>query len=609
MKRFAPTFRRTTLLAALLAAIGLHAAPGHAQRPDYTLDTLRVTVGSRASLAATAATRAVEVVTRADIERLPARGVSDVIARALGADLLTRSAASADLSLRGSGSEQVLVLVDGVPVRDDQTGHFTLDLAVPLDAVERVEIVRGGASALYGSSAVGGVVNVVTRGAATARARLEGGSFGSTGAGVALRAGGATARGGVSADIARSDGHRPGTDYDVRQLRADGALPLGAGLLRADAGYAWRDFGAADFYAPFPSWEETRVATASAGWAPAADAAFSIAPRVAIRRHHDDFVLRRGDPTFYRNVHEGTQLNGEVVARYVGPKVGLSAGGEAERSSLESTNLGTRAERRGAGFAELALTPAAAVTLTTGARYDRHEAFGGFLSPSLAAGWAVTPGLRLRAAASRGFRAPTWTDRFYSDPANLGDPDLRPERFTAAEIGFRASPRAALTLDGALWLRHATELIDWVRPLGAPAGTPWQVANITEATFRGAELSARVSLPDGAALTARGAWIDVETPAVPGRESKYALRPLSHTVALGADAPLGARLALAVETAHARRTGNDAWLRVDARVRLDAGHGFELRLDGSNLTDARPTDVTGLPAAGRAFSAGVVARR
>src|SRR5690606_16014980 len=109
------------------------------------------------------ATRAVQVITADDIRRTPARTVAEVLAWTLGADVLSRSPAQTDLALRGGTFGQVLVLVDGVRMSDPQTGHFNLDLAVPLGEIERIEVLRGGASTTYGSDAMTGVVNVVTR--------------------------------------------------------------------------------------------------------------------------------------------------------------------------------------------------------------------------------------------------------------------------------------------------------------------------------------------------------------------------------------------------------------------------------------------------------------
>jgi iron complex outermembrane receptor protein len=125
-----------------------------AQRP-VPLDTLRVTTSSRASAEMATATRAVEVITAAQIRRLPARSVAEVLQWALGVDLMPRSPALFDVAVRGSSFEQVLVLVDGIRMSDAQTGHFDLNLAVPLDQVERIEILRGPASTLHGADAVG----------------------------------------------------------------------------------------------------------------------------------------------------------------------------------------------------------------------------------------------------------------------------------------------------------------------------------------------------------------------------------------------------------------------------------------------------------------------
>ena len=163
----------------------------HAQTPVH-LDTLEVTVSSRVSPGLSARTRTLDVITREELAGLPARSVGDLLRWANAVDLQQRSGAQADVSLRGAGFEQVLVLVDGVRVSDVQTGHFDLDLTVPLDRIERVEILRGPASSLFGADAVGGVVNVVTRSRAravgsstadearppTGSARAEGGSFG-----------------------------------------------------------------------------------------------------------------------------------------------------------------------------------------------------------------------------------------------------------------------------------------------------------------------------------------------------------------------------------------------------------------------------------------------
>jgi iron complex outermembrane receptor protein len=595
--------------AALLACAMIWLAPAGstaAQRP-IPLDTLHVPAGSRLTAGVARVTRSVDVFDREAIEALPARSVTDIITRGMGVDLLARSPAQADLSIRGGSFEQVLVLVDGVPVNDRQTGHFHLDVAVPLDAVERIEILRGPASAVYGSSAVGGVVNIVTRRRiAEFSARAQGGSFGAF-------AFGAEAGGSVNAMSIRigaehdaADGHRAGTDHAITQARVSLDAPIARGSLRADAGFAARDFGASEFYAPFDSYEETRTATASAAWR-SRPARLVIEPRVSFRRHDDDFILQRADPSFYRNVHITNETDAELVARWqAGPRIAIAGGGSANRSTIDSNSLGERVERRIAGFAEAAIGDVAAGLLTLGVRLDDHSAFGSFLSSSAAAGYRASPALRVRASAASGFRAPSWTDRYYEDPANIGSPDLEVERFWTAELGVEATVGRS-TLDVAGFIRHAGDLIDWGRPSDDPDTAPWRTLNVEEAVFRGVEATARIRV-NTATVTGRGSLLSFDADESDGFVSKYALQPLTRSASLEVAVPLTTHASLALRGATSRRADDETWTVLDARASLTA-FGVRFFADATNLFDTSWLDVSAQPAAGRAFSIGARVRR
>jgi vitamin B12 transporter len=592
-------------VATLATAMALMPVVAAAQQP-LPLDTVRVTVGSRLVAGAAATTRGVDVLDRAALEALPARTVSDVLARALGVDLLARSGAQADLSIRGSSFEQVLVMVDGVAVNDDQTGHFHLDQAVPFDAIERIEVLRGPASALYGSSAIGGVVNIVTRRARNeVTARTQVGSFGATSvaAGMALAGDGFGLR--FGADHDRSDGHRPGTDHAVTQVRLATNAPLAGGILAADVAYAARDFGADGFYAPFNSYEETRTRTAALRWSGAVGG-LTLEPRIAHRSHDDDFVLRRDDPAFYRNFHRSDRTTGELVARWL-PAAGLqlAAGAEVARGSLRSGTLGDRGESRSAVFAEVASGATADRLLTVGIRVDRHAAFGSFVSPSIAGGWRVASGLRIRGSAGAGHRAPSWTERYYRDPVNIATPDLGVERFRSAEGGvevFRAATRMELTA----FARRSSDLIDWARPAADSSG-PWRTLNVERATFRGAAAAVYTRVRS-IAVTGRAALLAVTADAASGMVSKYALRPLTESVSLEAIVPLPAAIAFSVRASHHRRAGNRDWQLMDLRLSRTS-RDVQLFVDVTNAADARYVDIAGMPAPGRAFGVGARLRR
>jgi outer membrane cobalamin receptor len=594
---------RTHIFALALLPLASAAA---AQQAGVPLDTLEVRVGSRASSALPAATRAVEVITAEQLRAAPVRSVPDALAWALGVDLMPRSPAQADVALRGSSFEQVLVMVDGVRMSDSQTGHFDLDLAVPLEQVERIEILRGAASALYGADAMGGVVNVVTRSRGPAlRARAEAGSFGTGILALAARAGkSGGVRGDLAAELSRSEGHRPGTDHRALQLRGALALPLAGRTLRADLGWGGRDFGAEGFYGPYPSYEETRVATAVLAWVAEAGARSAVEPRLSVRRHDDDFVLRRGDPGFYRNLHTSWQAGGEVVGRHApSPALRLAAGAEAYRDLLESTNLGDRAETRAAAFAEAGAGRPGAATLTAGARADWHSQYGGFLSPSLAGAWWPGSALRLRASLGRAFRAPTWTERYYRSPANLGNPELRPERAWSAEAGAEWSPAPGVRLGLGGFVRRTEGLIDWAHPAGAPEKAPWQTRNVEDATFRGVEAEAAADLL-GARWTVQATTLSWKAEEAEGYTSKYALRPLVESWSAAVERPLPAGLGIAARLRGARRAGEEGYVLADARLRYDPGSAG-LFLDVQNLFGEEYVDIVGKAAPGRAVYLGL----
>lgn len=591
---------------ALAAALAVAGGALGAQAPArHTLDT--VLVASRAAPSVVHLQRAVEVISREALDRQPLRTITDAIALAVGADVQRRSAAQADLSIRGSSLGQVLVLVDGVRMSDLQTAHFDLDLAVPLDAVERIEVLRGPGSALYGPDAVGGVVNVVTRrGERWQQARAHAGSFGIIGASVGAglvpgRTGATGVR--IAADAERSSGHRDGTDYEVLQVNAGVEQRIGNGVAALDAGVGVRDFGAAHFYAPAPSFERTRTQTLAMryaadvrGWRSAAVA--------STRRHTDDFILRREDPAFYRNQHETRQHALELtVRRPLGRSTDIVLGAEAFQATLESARLGNRRERRGSAFAEATIGASAGANLSAGLRVDHSTSLATVASPSLALSLPLTPRLRLRGSASRGVRAPSWTERYYVDPSSVASPDLGPERFWAGEIGARMLPSWGI-VDATAFVRRANDLIDWVKPIGAAASDPWTTANLEQATYRGVEVTVHAPDVAGFALGATATGVAFEATAADDIVGRYALRPITRSIGASIGRAVARRAHVSLDVREARRAGESRYVLAALRSSLGVRRAT-VHVDLTNLLDADYVDASAQPAAGRAVLVGV----
>lgn len=594
----------------LAGASAIALAPAlRAQQPGPThLDT--IVVASRATPGS--AGRTVDVITREMIARSPARTLSELLGTRVSVDAYTRSPAQADVAIRGSTAEQVVILVNGARISDAQSTHYALDVGVPLDAIERIEILRGPGAALYGPNAIGGVIDIVTRDAASSpgtasHVSARAGSFGTVdlGADAMGSLGRTSISGAVQGD--RSDGHRPDTDYRVLQTRLDASRTLGVGRLAADASLGVRDFGASQFYSPYPSSERTGAMTGGARWTGALSR-WTVTADAHTRLHTDRFTLIRTDPSVYENRHRSWQTAGSAGARTsLSDALALALGAEAEHDQLSSARLGGRREWRGALFAEATFTPDPRVQMTVSGRDDHASTFGDFVSPSLAVSAMATRDLTMRASGARGFRSPTWTERYYTDPANVGNPALRPERFWNGEIGAHYTPHAAadvsLAIDGAAFVRQAFDLIDWVRPAGSPT-VPWHIENVDRATFRGIEGSISAMPAPRVHVSLAGSGIAFGDAAPSALVGKYALRPVTRQLTATVSAPLVGASDVTVDAMHARRASESGYATVDATVGIPVA-GVRLTLEGTNLTNASWLDASGMPSQGRALFVGV----
>lgn len=586
------------------ATLLLITTPAVAQQRPQTLDTL-IAVASRARSGDAA--RAITVITRDDIARSTARTVADLLSVQLGVDVYGRSAAQADISLRGSTAEQTLILVDGVRMSDAQSAHYALDLAVPLAGVERIEILHGSGSALYGSDAVGGVINIITRrGAIAPSGHARGGSFGTYGAGAAGGTGLGRLAVTTTAEYEQSNGYRTGTDYRIGQARLSLSTPTRTGRVDGNIGYGIRDFGANAFYAPYNSSERTGTFTADARWR-ASLGSWSLSTTASTRRHADRFTLIKENPAVYQNEHTNWQHTGEVVARTAIGGAVLAVGAEAMRATLSSNRLGDRAESRGALFAEMAVDPTPSSTLTFGLRGDRTSTFGGFVSPSLAIALPLSSSLRLHGSASRGFRAPSWTERYYVDPSSIGTADLLPEEFWSGDLGVRLASVSAVTFDVTGFARRAENLIDWVKPANSPAGTPWVATNVGEAHYRGVE--ATISYPFSPTVEASlsGSALHFDDSQGSGLSGKYALRPITRRMTAHASYSPRPAFRISFEVVGAQRATEPGYLTGNSRLEWRPGRiGFTL--DATNLGDAEWLDASGQVVAGRGLFLGATWR-
>jgi vitamin B12 transporter len=402
--------------------------------------------------------------------------------------------AQSDIVLRGGSFEQTLVLLNGLRINDSQTSHHTLDLPVPLEAMNSIQVLQGAGSTLHGVDALSGVVDFLTAAPdhASLLLRAAEGSYQSNEE--SLLAGATRGRfsGRVTADRNFSTGFM--TDRDYRNENASVESWAGTRLGISDLLFAASDraFGANQFYGPYNSWERTK------GWFASLRQELGSRTVVAFgyRRHTDDFVLLRTNPAIYENNHiDGSW---QALLRRTVPLASpslLLLGLESDGDTINSFNfsggktsyaLGVHARNRGAGYIDLDWRPAnKRWNLSAGAR---EEIFSGgaqsTFAPQLSGSLRVNDQIKLRASGGYGFRIPTYTDLYYSDPTTIGNPNLKPESAWTADGGadWSRSARATFAVTGFYSRQH--DAIDYVRP--SPA-QKWQAVNLSGLRFSGVE--------------------------------------------------------------------------------------------------------------------------
>ena len=382
------------------------------------------------------------------ITLLPARGLGlvlntlvDLLSLDPSLDLQERApdGVQADLSIRGATFGQTLVLLNGQRLNDVQTGHHDMDIPVPLDAVARIDVLRGSGSTMYGSDAVGGVINIITEPPESLEVRVRA-AVGNDGinqqrASLADLFGALAEQLTFSRDF--STGFMPDRDYRSLQLASSTHLRDGVGRERSHPGLHGPSLRRRPVLRPLPflGGHQDMVGRVRQPFGKKTEASF------AYRRHSDLFVLFRDQPQIYTNHHADQSYQGAVrrTERLSGQRE-FHYGVEGLHESIVSNNLGIHARSRAAAYASLDFRALRRFSLSLAAREEVYRKFAAEFSPTVAGGVWISPKLKFRASASRAFRVPSYTDLYYSDPYNFGNPNLRPERAWTYEGGLDWNP-------------------------------------------------------------------------------------------------------------------------------------------------------------------------
>ena len=432
------------LSAALLGAACTHA---------YAVETLPDTVvtATRTAQSADAALASVSVITRQDIERLQAQSLPDVLRGVAGLTISNNGGAGKATSvfLRGTNADHVLVLVDGIKVGSATTGTASFQ-DIPVAQVERIEIVRGPRTSLYGSEAIGGVIQIFTRkggGALTPSFSATAGSFGTVNSALGLRGGGE--QGWFNARLNQQDtsgfnacNGKPapgGAGCYVIEPDKDGYRNLSLGL---NGGYRLDNGATADFnalqadsfsksdgsiFAGNEAKSAQQVLGGSVGFAAAGP--WQVTLRGGRSRDNSDLFFNGSYIDRYNTQRDSLSWQNDIA---LDERQMVSAGLDYQQDSIESRRAYAQTARSNRALFGQYQGEFGAHSLQASLRRDNNQQFGGRNTAGLAYGYAANDALRLTASYGTAFKAPTFNQLYYP---GFGSAALRPELSRSIEVG------------------------------------------------------------------------------------------------------------------------------------------------------------------------------
>ncbi len=528
--------KHTPILLSLISGISTFA-----QETEIDLDPVTIT-SSLNPINVSRTGRNILIMKGEQFSKLPVHSIDELLRFIPGVEIQARGpqGAQSDIVLRGGTFQQVLVVVDGIRLNDPNTGHFSSYIPIAPAEIERIEVLKGASSAIYGSEAVGGVIHIITKSFAAQnkpkqeiKAQFTGGEYDLLNANAgAFFSNGKTA---VSAGILsnNSDGQR---QRGIRGFFHNNTASVSAKhqfnpywQLGVHTSYDSRDFAAQNFYTRFAS--DTASEKVQTFWNQL---------RLAYDKNNDRLSLNLG----YKDVEDeylfrpGTTPNNSksklsqallVHEHRFGSKSALVSGAQFQNRKIKSNDRGNHSVKQLAGFVTLNQSFGQSFNMNPALRIDWDERGGTEWIPQMNISYRIQK-LQLRASAGKTIRHADFTERFNNynktlvTSGSIGNPDLSAETSISYELGADFWATDHLKLSTSYFQRDQDDLIDYVttpydqmprKSNLVPNGTYALAKNISEVTTIGFEtdiqFSKQLSAKEQIYSTLGLIWLDSES--------------------------------------------------------------------------------------------------
>jgi vitamin B12 transporter len=562
-----------------------------------TIKLKEVIVSSnRISLPISEDSRTVSVISSDKIANSPATNLADLLQTVAGVDVRRRGTdgMQSDLYIRGGNFEQTLLLIDGVKMDDAQTGHHTMNAILSLDNIESIEIVKGPAARIYGQNAFAGAINIVTKKITSdaLKVKLGYGSYANRKASIGIQEKfNDDASVLVHVEKQKSDGYRPNSDFDNSALFLKSQLKNYTLI----SSFNERKFGAENFYTSNPNFKEYEE-TQNSLFAVASKYDFSnltVKPRVYWRRNQDMFLLKREDPSFYRNFHISNKIGLETNMVYSSSIGKTGFGIDVSKVYLSSNNLGDRDRVVFNSFLEHRFDNLDKFDVTFGVAVSSFSDFKTQFLPGMDIGYDISSNLKVFGNIGYTYRVPTYTDLYYSDPGNQGNPNLQPESAISEEIGIKYLADA-FNFTFSLFNRNSDNLIDWTRN---NTTEKWQTQNFSSVETKGFETSINYRFKVGNFLQNFDVNYNFIDDKINDRDvnfTRYSLNSLKHQFSASIDTKFLSFLKQSISYRYVERTTGQSYNLVDAKISASL-NDFEVSLNANNIFNTDYIEVGMVP--------------
>ena len=601
---------------------------------EFALDDMVVTA-SRVPTQKIDTPADISVITKEEIADQNYASASDALRAIPGVNVLGSGAKGSSMGqdkILLNGDERVLVLVDGRRMNLGSSGNSSADWLPPVNAIERIEVLKGGGSALYGTDAVGGVINVIMKKGSDignhVTVKAAGGSWnaeqyaisasGSNDSGLGLIVSATKERRGeykfknangksqmlknsgyddtgviVKLDQKVGEDNRIGVNFE--HINAEGGSPFG-----------------------YSKWGTT-------------DSHKRISNNVALRYDWNESNDEKGYVQVYKNYQHAHFRSPSVSnqSNFTDSTVGFeaqqnfkfsetdafTAGLEYYKTTVDNNALytGKRDINNKAIFAENRWEFAPTWQLNTGLRYDHHSRYGSEVTPKVALNKKFDENSNVYLSWGRVFNAPTTDDLFWYQPGaypTYGDPELKPEKGYVWTLGGNAKLNDKTDISASVFYSDIKDAIDWVWD----GGTITQAINVNKEKRRGLELSLNHDFDDNLSAYASYTYVQVKQDKGYGFAKDLTTKPNIYRAGLkykNADW-LFTLNANAVTGQSEKQFVDSSYFTLDLGAQYKINDNAKLFINGYNLTNARYAEFGGLykngeakyPMAGRSFIIG-----